>query len=275
MLPLQIDVAAAVIKSSFLRKFIDLDEADAAVIKTSLWKEQKAAFLTNYTTLDIAESDTQLTLILTSDIVVAVLEHVQNFLREHAIRQEFVPVASMGVLTLVDRYLRDELRKICDAFSSCCVSIESNVGVVETSALGFVVSGTVHGLKNAVDQLKKLTKKVVEEDKRIERPGIPQFLRESKGRKKIDQWNQQHRVFIEEITEGLSVRSGSTGWDHGTVAEVTVGSKFLVKIMIGDLTKHTVDVIVNAANVDMIHAGGLAGNIVTAGLLQMVDVGAG
>ena len=197
------------------------------------------------------------------------LERIQNFFKENAIREEFVAAATVGMATVVNNYLRDEISTICSDFVACNVSVTLLVDDASRGS-GFVVRGTVHGLKNAAKRVQGLLAKVVERVKTINRPGIPQYLQSSRGQQSLRSIEASHRAFIGELTENVverPVMASHPGVGPTVKMTITVDRKFVTKIVVGDITEYKVDAIVNAANGSLDHAGGVARSIVDRGRL--------
>jgi len=261
-----------VLKSAFRHRDHSLDGSEMAALKTSAWVGCKSSLLSTYATLEITESGSTLAMTYSSNIEAAVLEVIQNFLKEHAIRSEVVPVVTTGVTKIIELYLKDDVEKICSNFASCGIAIRLLSQEDSYSGPGFVVSGTVHGLKTAVKQMKELAGRVVEQETVIDRPGMTQYLRGSRGKKNITTWCSENHAFIEEVRDEDTMAKNlpdSTSDSPCLVAEVKINSNFLLKIVVGDITNYAVDVIVNAANTDLDHAGGVARCIVDKGMYKL------
>ena len=225
--------------------------------------------LTNeYSTLDIDNTDHSYTITCSSGVADSILERIQNFFKENTIREEFVAAASVGTATIVDRYLKNEMTKVCSDFVACKVSIDKVVDGGSQGS-GFVVHGTEHGLKNAVKRMYVLLQKVVEREKTIDRPGIPQYLRSSRGQQAISSLESKHRAHIEEVVgDSVGEKAVPVSSAVGPVVKLTVsvGKNFITKIVVGDITEYKIDAIVNAANGSLDHAGGVARSIVDKGM---------
>ena len=256
------------LKTSFMRRINDLDGPEAAALKLPAWKEHKQCLLQTYQTLEIAEAESSLVLTMSGEIAGAVLELVQNFLQENAVRTDVVCVPSRGAQVVILRHLGKDVNLICSELANCAVKIHPT-SEDQVTDRQFTVSGTIHGLKSAVDRLRKLAGKVVEKETDVVRPGMPHFLRSEQGKKTITQWCLSYNAFVEEVLE-----NESAGPQELTpvlqdqvqvVAEVRVGTRLLLKIVVGDITDYNVDVIVNAANEKLEHVGGLAHNIIKKG----------
>jgi len=204
-------------------------------------------------------------------VVDAVLERTKNYFKENAVREEFVSVATVGTVAVIDRYLKTEIAAICDDFVACSVEISAMVDDAGRGS-GFAVLGTVHGLKNAVKRVRDLAAKVVEREKTIDRPGIPQYLQTARGQQSVEAIESRRRAYIEEIVADAAAKQSSSSAaaapaaaDHTVRMTISVGSKFVVKLVVGDITEYKVDAIVNAANRSLDHAGGVARSIVDKG----------
>jgi len=196
-----------------------------------------------------------------------VLERIQNFFKENTVREEFVSAATVGMATVVDKYLKSEIAAVCSDFVACNVSV--NVVVEDASrGNGFLVRGTVHGLKHAVTRMQVLLAKVVEHEKTIDRPGIPQYLHSARGQQSIKSIETNHRAYIGDVVESAAEKPVAMSAATGPAVKLTVsvGKKFTMKIVVGDITEYRVDAIVNAANSYLDHAGGVAGSIVDKGM---------
>ena len=224
-------------------------------------------------TLAITETDHSYTITCSSCVSDGVLERIHNFFKENAIREEFVGAATVGMATVVDNYLNSEITAVCSDFVSCNVSV--NIVVDDSNkGSGFVVRGTVHGLKNAVKRMQGLLMKVVEQQKTIDRPGIPQYLQSVRGQQVLRSIEASHRAYIGEVAEGVAVKPVAMSAAVGPEVKLTisVGKKFVIKIVVGDITEYKVDAIVNAANSSLDHAGGVAGSIVDKGMTVLRNV---
>lgn len=221
-------------------------------------------------TLNIAETDHSYSVTCSSNVADAVLERVQNFFKEYAIREEFVAAATVGMATVVDIYLKNEVKALCDDFVACNVSVKMLIDDANQGS-GFVVRGTVHGLKHAVTRMQGLLLKVVEQEKTIDRPGIPQYLQSTRGQQSIRLIESKRRAYIGEVVENVAVKPvtvSAAGGGPVVKLAMSVGKKFITKIVVGDITEYKVDAIVNAANDSLDHAGGVAWSIVDKGMID-------
>jgi len=251
-----------------MRKTVELDESESAVCQTHAWTELKRTLTTEHSTLAIDETDHSYTITCSAGLADGVLERIQNFLKENAIREEFVVASSVGMAAVVKRYLNDEIAAVCNDFVACRVSVDA-VFDDASKGSGFVVRGTVHGLKNAVKRIDVLLRKVVEREKTIDRPGIPQYLQSSRGRQEIGSIGAKRRAYIGEVVDdfvGEKPVPVSSAAGPTVKLTVSVGKKLITKVVVGDITEYKVDAVVNAANGSLDHAGGLARSIVDKGM---------
>jgi len=224
--------------------------------------------LTNeYGTLTVSETDHSYTIICASSLADGVLERIENFFKDHAIREEFVTVATVGMATVVDRYLKNEITTVCNDFVACSVSV--NVVLEDANkGSGFVVRGTVHGLQKAVKRMQVLLANVAEYVKIMDRPGIPQYLQSARGQQSLRSIAEKHQAYIGEVAENDAEKRVAVSLAVGPEVKltITVSKKFVTKLVIGDITEYKVDAIVNAANGFLDHAGGLARSIIDKGM---------
>jgi len=256
------------IKTAFMRKTVELDASEFEVCRTTAWKELKSTLITEHGTLAIDETDHSYTITCSSGVADGVLERMQNFFKDHAIREEFVAAASVGMVTVVDCYLKNDITQVCSDFVSCSVSVSTVVDDASKGS-GFLVRGTVHGLKNAVKRMRVLLQRVVEREKTITRPGIPQYLQSARGQQEIRSIEGKHRAYIGEVVNSFAGEKPvpvSSAVGPSVKLMVSVGKKFTTKIVAGDITEYKIDAVVNAANGSLDHAGGVARSIVDKGI---------
>ena len=228
---------------------------------------------TEHSTLAINETDHSYTITCSSGLTDGVLERIENFFKENTIREEFVAAASVGMATVVNRYLQNEIAAVCSDFVACKVSVDSVVDGASEGHCGFLVHGTVHGLRNAVKRMSILLAKVVEREKTMSRPGIPQYLHSPRGQQAISSIETQHQACIREVTDDVVSATPvplSSAVGFSAKMTISVGKKFITKIVVGDITEYKVDAIVNAANGSLDHAGGVARSIVDKGMAAHV-----
>ena len=256
-----------------MQKKVELDDSESEVCQIPAWKELKLMLTKEYSTLVINETGHSYTVTCSCNVADGVLERIQNFFKENAIREEFVAAASVGMATVVDRYLKNEITAVCNDFVACKVSVNTVVDDASKGS-GFVVRGTVHGLKNAVKRIHVLLQNVVECEKTISRPGIPQYLQSARGQQELSSIEAKRRAYIEEVVDDV-VREKpvavSSAVGPTVKLTVSVGKKFITKIVVGDITEYKVDAVVNAANGSLDHAGGVARSIVDKGMATSVD----
>ncbi|XP_061170810.1 protein mono-ADP-ribosyltransferase PARP14-like [Saccostrea echinata] len=140
------------------------------------------------------------------------------------------------------------------------------------------ISGNDEDVKKAKEELRRFVDRLSEDTYSITKPGAKTFFNSGKGREAIKRTGKATSCIImnkeggrhkkEERGSGSFERHGARSRPKMPVkmaeCELHIGSQKLI-VMKGDVTKLTVDVIVNAANGDLDHCGGLALAISRAG----------
>ncbi|XP_022091672.1 poly [ADP-ribose] polymerase 14-like [Acanthaster planci] len=133
---------------------------------------------------------------------------------------------------------------------------------------GFTIQGNEEGLEAASQFLTSLVARIKEQPYPVSKTGMAQLFREDKGRKFLESLEAEFQCVISEnVEEDEEEVAGSGGALMTTevLCRFSLPNGFILKVCRGDLTRQKVDCIVNAANVELKHVGGLAAAIVEAG----------
>ncbi len=170
-----------------------------------------------------------------------------------------------GTVIYLSKYQPDQLKKI---ERDCLVKVTQQLE-------RFTISGKKQGIDKAKQKLDELQKKVVVNSYPVEKPGMEKYLNgenHCNAMKEIQQIGYKYQAVIapryDDEQVGSSGRTPETYRQKGAagptvhsdqlLAEVKAASGVHIKVYQGDMTEHKVDVLVNAANEDLQHIGGLA-----------------
>ena len=119
------------------------------------------------------------------------LEEVQNHIRNHAIRQEFLDLGDTGN-KLIGRSMKDELQRIEKDFRSYSIRINP------FGDSGFHMAGVKDGLKQAKIRIEKLKERIISDKHTITTPGmLSYFCQQEAGRSFMKTQEDTHQVVIQ------------------------------------------------------------------------------
>ena len=218
-------------------------------------------------------------------------ERLQQHLRKNTIKTVSLQFDKLQV-KYIQRHMEKDLRQIEQSLSSYCIKIE------RSDNYDFKISGTEDGLNPAKKRVEGLKDKIRTEKHAINSPGMLNYLKnEEMGQLFIKHQEDTHQVLIhygdfvqvkqekmDILEEPVIMKSPKIQEDtflkpffpqHVSavrstttkeIRKVTHPSGVIVKAVVGDLTTHPVELIVNAANGKLKHIGGLAKAIVDRGM---------
>ena len=186
---------------------------------------------------------------------------LKDFLERNAIIQEVIqmPGSCRRFLCTVWREKVDQITR-------------QNATTWSDASEGISVSGNSANLTKCVEEIRNLVPKIECGTISIDKPGMGKFFSKKSGANLLRVVEDRHRCIIERMevdeTSGSPLPEGSAPQQEpGTTCTCTYLTPKGKKISVykGDLTKHHVDAIVNAANDRLQHVGGLAAAVVKAG----------
>ena len=186
---------------------------------------------------------------------------------ENATSREFVGLV-YGKADYMERYMKKETDGIRHTPHRDSVEI---IGKMD-EPYGFTVKGTGSCVNEAVLQLQKLASEIKAEQFSADKPGMSNFLYSPAGQLSLSLIESQHKVTIKPDgnrapngSGGSTVVGTSAARDTAVRSIVTLPRGVTVEVVRGDLTMFQADAIVNPANDELKHRGGLAKAIVNAG----------
>lgn len=202
-----------------------------------------------------------------------IYHEVKKFLDINTILQTTVPTEK-GPAKFISTVWKEKLDDIKRELSSCSINM-----TVATDCKEIEVSGTAEGLEKCLPLLHEVINAVEKDSLPVDKPGMKKFFLGDKGPtflKTVEEKNkcvilttecrEEEVVVDKEADEEKKVLSDA----QFLCGYLTVEGK-TISVMKGDITKDRVDAIVNAANGDLRHIGGLAAAIVKAGGKQIQD----
>jgi len=182
---------------------------------------------------------------------------VKSFIDRNTVEREFITMPA-GVVDVLQKYAATDVNQIKHSFNKHAADLRF---VSSPGQTGCEIVATSSGMKQVIDAVKDLEHKVKSKNHNIDTPLFAKFLRSPTARASVDGIAGRHQVvvkFPEEVKTGIK---SSKLPPPRPLYEVTVGKNKTIRLVAGDITQHAADVIVNAANSQLLHGSGVAGAI--------------
>ena len=183
-----------------------------------------------------------------------------------------------GTANYMAKYMKKEINDVQITFQEDKVKV-----IPRVKPWGFTVKGSKAGVDGAMRQIQAMARNVKVERCKVDTPGASEYLASGEGKQALASLQTNHKVVIEPVTTSrqdvttsrqdatTSRREGAPhttqdARDSSVLSSITLPGGVTVEVIQGNLIKFHADVIVNTANEQLDHVGGLAKAIVTAGI---------
>ncbi|XP_065184537.1 protein mono-ADP-ribosyltransferase PARP14-like isoform X2 [Sycon ciliatum] len=244
---------------------IHLQPHEAETLSSSEWRtllaEMKKQYLVEITNGSVRDSDVMLCGVNVH--FAAVKGHIAEFMLEHAVLSANIEI-SVGEERCIKTYMRDDVAS---------VKKQCMLPRVDVSGTAITFRGNVRNVQKAKEAFGSLLKRIFNDCFQVQKPGIQQLFQNSKTIKHLKDIESSHKVIIQSgnaTAEGTSGEAGAAA--SQTLVEGTLlPSGGLVRVVRGDITRHSCDAVVNAANDRLQHVGGVARALVQRGGRSIQD----
>ncbi|XP_061194345.1 protein mono-ADP-ribosyltransferase PARP14-like [Saccostrea echinata] len=263
--------AAHLVKNYIAESPIDVQTDSVYLLNSEKWKKQvkKLESSQDFEGLlqIITEADQRKIVIVTvSEYVGLAREFVEDFLRDNTIISDTMDIPP-SLSKFMELHHAGKLEQISESLKEQQVRIKKNNNKID-------IEGTQKGLNRAKKNIEDFLKGIQWKKQKLERPGIAKHLKSSSGKSKISEVQKNHKCYIQIGEDGSTDLSNFWTATSNSKQKQDSNKRMTgyltkegvsIKVHSGDLTALPVDVIVNAANSELYHQGGLAGVIVTKG----------
>ena len=261
------DRAGSALQSAMQDKQIPLDEGTQKLVQSdkgsSFIRELEKCYC-----VEIQKIDGNLSNLSIAGIdITEAHEELIKFLNDNAVHNKFMTI-SMGLIRFIFQHCKDRLKVIKESLQKELVTIEKSDGAI-------LITGTQLGLWIAVEHIEEMYG-LVKKDKIISQcPGVRKLFQKGFIKDVIRGLENELSVIIineledieasiEEVSPVKHKLENDDGQNRLVCSFKTREGKRIC-VFQGDITKHKVDVIVNAANNQLWLGGGVAGAILQAG----------
>ncbi|XP_046562803.1 protein mono-ADP-ribosyltransferase PARP14-like isoform X2 [Haliotis rubra] len=264
-----------IVRQSVVQQLINLDPESVPLLDSTEWKrinDDQTQNRGDMVKIIIAVDKSHIVIAATDELVAGVAEEVNNFLKENTVYSDTVQFPK-GIQRFMTMHLDGEIRQLSSTFQAHSVQI-----IFQKSSQDFTVKGTKVGLRICMSKLEEISRRVMHTSHLFGKPGICKLILSKKGDQHIRNIEENGRCVIERNFDDQvqpiygkkgEQRNMRSGGGIQTLATCDLGAGRTLSVCQGDITRMKVDVIVNAANQQLAHIGGLAKAIVDKGGLSI------
>ena len=218
--------------------------------------------------VEFVEEDSAVNIVAYWEDMSGVLEDIKMHIKKNAIKEVFMDT-DVPHTRMITQWMARDIMQIEKDFQSCHIQI---TGQVE----GFQIKGTEEGLEPVKTRITQLTEKIIKDTHTVTTPGMPYYFTQlEQGMSFIKIREDTYQVIIHyetpnsqsKATKKSSRQAHRISEEKNALEEVSHASGVVIKVFVGDITSHKVDGMVNAANSQLQHYGGLARAIANKGKL--------
>lgn len=268
--------AERILQDSIKERSFHLSLENAKVLERSLWKDFQSTVTSKFKVgISVDKSASTIWVSGITEDVEECFKEVEAFLEKNSILYTTVPTEH-GTRRFLMEVWGAKLDNIKKELAHYSVDMRVN-----TDTEGIDISGTAEGLQKCLPQLRELVSAVQKGTVPVDKPGMKKFFLNDGGPHVLREIGEKHRCVIlsSELANGKGVDGGEvaeeeeveTSFNIETICTYLTSQEKKISVLKGDITKEKVDVIVNAANGDLNHIGGLAAAIVQAGGREIQD----
>lgn len=268
--------AERILQDSIKQQSFHLSLENAKVLEGKIWKDFQST-VTSKLKVGISVDNSASTIWVSgiTEDVEECSKEVKAFLETNTILFTTIPIEH-GTRRFLTEVWRDKLDNIKKELAHYSIDMR-----VITDTEGIDISGTAEGLEKCKPLLRELISAVQKGTVPVDKPGMKKFFLNGGGPHVLREIGEKHRCVIlpSERTNGKGVDGVRVAEDEElessfnieTICTYLTSQEKKISVLKGDITKERVDAIVNAANGDLNHIGGLAAAIVRAGGREIQD----
>ena len=254
--------ASKIIKAEVVEKKFVISASDRACLTSSEWQQFQLDIGKLGKPAAVCQEGSSIVAVTVAEEMEGLESKVSNFIESNTVKKEFISMP-VGVVEVLQKYATAEVDQIKRSFNHHAADIRF---VSNASQNGCEIIATSSGIRQVIDAIKALEMKVKSKDHNVESPMYVKFLQAPATRATIDGIAGRNQVSVK-FPDETKVGIGSSKLPSpNPVCEVLVGRSKTIRLVTGDITQHSVDVIVNAANPRLQHGAGVAGAISRVGM---------
>lgn len=264
------------IKDNMFEKHYTVDEDSLSLLKSNKWEQ----FCENVATdafVNIFQDErrsTDIVVIGETKNVEQTYKKVQEFMKRNTIIKKKMDVDE-GYARYLTTYCRSDLEEIEEKLEEQSVRVhyEEDKGTIE-------IDGTKEGVRTATNRIREVQKSIAMDKICFDKQRTQLYLQSDEGNVFLKGIEFNHKCLIQ-LTEDSGVLAPKSSLtrpksyqDKPTsmlLCSYETQEKISLKVFKGDITAHGCEVIVNAANEDLKHVGGVAKSILDAGGKEIQD----
>lgn len=262
-----VERGAAIFKDCLLEKQISVSSKSSRVLLGNGWQQFENEVNCNklrFVCVESKEEGETVVVVATREAFNETVEKVRQFLKDNTVTGDWM-VLSYGLAKFLDKHMQKEFEDVRQSAVEL-VKLEMVLSTDECEH-GIQIEGTSTATRSAKNRLEALTRKVQMMKYPITKTGMEKVF-VTKGPRFIQTLEAQVRATIEIVQSHKQSPIEESIEEDGSRVQVKSKTQFegaTIMVVTGDLPSYQADAIVNAANQELKHFGGLAKAIVTAG----------
>lgn len=260
----EVSKVADVFKDSIIETKVDGDNLQKSLLHSKKWIQHLKAIEDEchrklISVKIIADKQEDIILLCTSKAeTAAIKEEILNFFYSNA-EIELKLELEKSKLKFLQEYMKDEVENLERRMKQQQI-------IVAVKSDNVLVKANQEGIQEAQKCLNELVKNIYRTENSVDKPGLHKLMDTDKGKSKLKIIGKQAGVIIsiEGGERSIQGSKSSTNLD-GRGVYIAAGGQEVIVVK-ADITSLTVDVIVNAANKDLVHSGGLAKVLINKGI---------
>ena len=252
---------AAIIKDSLITDEISVPEEFKNTERSRAWDDMKREIESKHVAEMFPDSAAGvITVVSEKHQIEKLKETVQTFIQTECYTQKTIALES-GQWKYLKEYSREWILLEAEIEKS---TTNYKIPTGEERGPTIVLEGETTPVKTLAQKIQELQKGIATKRREIAKPGLVEHFYTQEGKKQLIRVGAHHRAIVEVSTaedqefEEEQIAKQET---HPLLISGTVGEGATVEVRKGDLTEFPVDVMVNAANEQLNHGGGIAGVI--------------